>query len=287
MKQIRNLRALAGLLSAILLLGALMTAHASAAPSLSPPGTSPATVFLDGREVLRGKCVSVNGVTYVPMRDLSLLLDECRVTWNEATRTVTVKTDSLTVEGRVGDLWLFANGHYYYTEEEIRSIGGLVYVPIRPLVRAFGGTVGWNETKNRAEIRSSVGVAAVKKASYNADEVYWLARIISAEAGGEPFRGQIAVGNVVLNRVRSRDYPNTIYGVIFDRKYGVQFTPVANGTIYKTPTESAVIAAKICLEGDTLSDTALFFLNPRIATSNWISRTRPYAFTIGGHDFYN
>ena len=98
--------------------------------------------------------------------------------------------------------------------------------------------------------------------------------------------GQIAVGNVVLNRVRSKSYPNTIYGVIFDRKNGTQFSPVALGTIYQKPTASAVIAAKICLEGYTLSNDILFFMNPRIATNNWISKNRPYAFTIGNHRFY-
>ena len=111
--------------------------------------------------------------------------------------------------------------------------------------------------------------------------------IISAEAKGESLKGQIAVGNVVLTRVRSTSYPNTIYGVIFDRKHGTQFSPVSYGTIYQTPTESSVIAAKICLEGYTLSDTILFFMNPRLATNNWISKNRPYAFTIGNHDFYN
>ena len=61
--------------------------------------------------------------------------------------------------------------------------------------------------------------------------------------------GQIAVGNVVLNRMRHKSYPNTIYGVIFDRKHGTQFSPVSYGTIYNPPASSSVIAAKMCLEG--------------------------------------
>ena len=123
-------------------------------------------------------------------------------------------------------------------------------------------------------------------ANYDADEVYWLSRIISAEAKGEPMKGQIAVGNVVLNRVRSSAYPNTIYGVIFDRKHGTQFSPVSFGTIYQKPTASAEIAAKICLEGYSLSEDILFFLNPRASTNFWIVKNRPFAFTIGNHDFY-
>jgi N-acetylmuramoyl-L-alanine amidase len=99
-------------------------------------------------------------------------------------------------------------------------------------------------------------------------------------------KGKIAVGNVVLNRVRSSAYPNTIYGVIFDKRYGIQFSPVANGTIYNTPTAESIIAAKICLEGYTLSNEILYFLNPSIVGSSWITKTRPYAFKVGNHAFY-
>jgi N-acetylmuramoyl-L-alanine amidase len=121
---------------------------------------------------------------------------------------------------------------------------------------------------------------------YRSDEVLWLARIIHAESRGEPLLGQIAVGNVVLNRVRSSSYPNTIYGVIFDRKYGVQFSPVLDGTIYNTPSYNSTLAAKICLEGYDISDGALFFLRPELSTSSWIPNNRPYSFSVGKHDFY-
>ena len=101
----------------------------------------------------------------------------------------------------------------------------------------------------------------------------------------EPFVGQIAVGNVVLNRVRSREFPNTIYGVIFDRKHGTQFSPVAFGTIYDAPEPSCIIAAKICLEGYSVSDTALYFFDPDLSTSDWISRNCTFEFRIGSHEF--
>ena len=99
--------------------------------------------------------------------------------------------------------------------------------------------------------------------------------------------GQIAVGNVVLNRVRSEQFPNTIYEVIFDRAYGVQFTPTANGTIYCEPDEEAIIAAKLCLEGYTLSEGILYFLNPALSSNFWVPNNRDYVMTIAGHDFYS
>ena len=121
---------------------------------------------------------------------------------------------------------------------------------------------------------------------YREDEVYWLSKIISAESAGETLLGQIAVGDVILNRVKSPLFPATIYGVIFDRKYGVQFSPTLDGRIYLDPTYTATLAAKICLEGVSLSDDAIYFLNPRAAQSSWIVNNRPYAYTIGNHDFY-
>jgi N-acetylmuramoyl-L-alanine amidase len=116
--------------------------------------------------------------------------------------------------------------------------------------------------------------------------VYWLSRIISAESRGESLLGQIAVGSVVMNRVKSPLYPNTIWSVIFDRKYGVQFSPIIDGSIYAAPTASAIVAAKICLEGFNVNSSALFFLYPRYSTSSWIPNNRQYLFSIGKHDFY-
>ncbi len=139
---------------------------------------------------------------------------------------------------------------------------------------------GWNVTYNQAKNMVKADSA------YDYEDLYWLSRIISAEAKGESFTGQIGVGTVVLNRVKSKQFPNTVKGVVFDKKYGTQFTPVANGTIYNTPTQSAVVAAKMCLDGYTLSNSVLYFLNPSIATSSWIQNNRKYAFRVGNHEFY-
>lgn len=139
---------------------------------------------------------------------------------------------------------------------------------------------GWSVTY--AQAKSMVGADS----EYDYEDLYWLSRIISAEAKGESFTGQIGVGTVVLNRVRSSQFPSTVKSVVFDTKYGTQFTPVANGTIYNTPTQSAVVAAKMCLDGYTLSDSVLYFLNPSISTSSWIQNNRKYAFKVGNHEFY-
>ena len=108
-------------------------------------------------------------------------------------------------------------------------------------------------TKSHEWLRVDGAVSVVGGASADTteteggDDLYWLSRIISAESRGEPLEGQIAVGNVVLNRVASADFPDTIYGVIFDDRWGGQFTPVRNGTIYQVPSARSVEAAGLSL----------------------------------------
>ena len=250
-----------------------------------PAGAVDTPVTLNGKRVLEGETARINGVTYVPLRNFCNLFADCRITWDGRTNTATVKTDTLTLIATTGNLYITANGRYLYTVEPILNLNGRLYVPVRPMALAFVTSVKWDAANGVAALTRS-GSSVISRAKYSDEDVYWLSRIISAEAQGEPFLGKMAVGNVVLNRVASRDYPNTVRGVIFDRRYGVQFTPTVNGMIYRTPTAESEIAAKICLEGYTLSDEILFFFNPRIATSSWISKTRPYAFTIGNHRFY-
>ena len=244
-------------------------------------------VMLDGTDIISGLGRIINSVTYVPLRAFCDALGGATVTWEASTRTAKAKTDKVTVYAKQGALYLRANDRYFYTVEPIANIDGTLFVPIRPLAKAFGLELEWDNSL-RAVLLSSGGKIPVSGASfYKSDEVLWLARIIHAEAAGEPFDGKIAVGNVVLNRVRSPQYPNTIYGVIFDKKHGTQFSPVSFGTIYNTPSAESEIAAKICLEGYTLSEDALFFMNPKLATTSWISQNRPYLFTIGNHLFYS
>lgn len=283
-----RLRRWIGAFLMMLLLACCGVLGTSAEAVVFPQSSTPTEVYLDGEEILEGECIILQSVTYVPLRNFCNLFDDCSFSWNGNTSTATVKTPTLTMTVKTNAAYITANGHIYYTVGKVLNLNGHMYVPIRPLVRAFEADLEWNASLRRVEIstehRSNPSVAM---AAYNKDDLYWLSRIISAEAKGESLEGQIAVGNVVLNRMRSPSYPNSIYGVIFDRKHGTQFSPVAYGTIYQTPTTSSVIAAKICLEGYTMSDSILFFMNPRIATNNWISKNRPYAFSIGNHDFYN
>lgn len=255
-------------------------------PRAIPDGASPVSVTLDGRSVLQGEALLINSVTYVPVRAFSMLMGADSVSWSASNSTATVKKGALSIYLSSGALYVGANGRYFFTVERILNINDRLYVPIRPIASAFSATVTWQAASRTAAVTSSDRTLVSGNDYYDSDDLYWLSRIISAESAGEPLVGQIAVGNVVLNRKDSRQYPNTVYGVIFDRKHGTQFSPVVMGTIYNSPSPTSVIAAKICLEGYSVDGGILFFMNPRIATSNWISKNRPFAFTVGNHDFY-
>ena len=116
---------------------------------------------------------------------------------------------------------------------------------------------------------------------YTNSDTYLLARCIYGEARGESYTGQVAVGAVVLNRVKSPDFPNTISGVIYQKH---AFTAVSDGQINLTPDQTAINAAKDALNGWDPTGGCLYYYNPVTATSEWIF-SRETVITIGKHVF--
>lgn len=108
-----------------------------------------------------------------------------------------------------------------------------------------------------------------------------LARVISAEARGEPYSGQVAVGAVILNRVEHPSFPNTIAGVVYQPG---AFTCMVDGQFNEPVAESAVRAAQEALNGADPSGGAIYYFNPNTATSAWIW-SRPLIKVIGNHRF--
>ncbi len=130
------------------------------------------------------------------------------------------------------------------------------------------------------ETLGALGIS-VKPASSTENNVNLLARLISAEARGEPYVGQVAVGAVVLNRVEHPSFPNTISGVIYQAG---AFTCVTDGQFQQPVAESAYRAARDALNGWDPSGGAIYYFNPATATSKWIW-SRPLILTIGKHRF--
>lgn len=176
----------------------------------------------------------------------------------------------------------------------VRFVGNTAYMPATYLGDIFGHGVHHDPTLHILHIDrlgtgfdyTSVRNHLPNFDGYTADDLHWLSRIIFAEARGESFEGMVAVGSVVMNRVYHPSYPNTIHGVVFDRRNGIQFSPTANGAINNSPCLNSFMAALDVLEGHRNASDALFFMNPRIATTSWISRNRAYAFTLDNHTFF-
>lgn len=108
-----------------------------------------------------------------------------------------------------------------------------------------------------------------------------LAKLVYAEARGETYKGQVAVAAVVLNRVRSASFPNTISGVIYQTN---AFTCVNNGSINNTPDSSCIRAARDAMNGWDPTGGCLYYYNPKTASDSWI-RTRTVKTVIGNHSF--
>ncbi len=116
---------------------------------------------------------------------------------------------------------------------------------------------------------------------YSTNDFNLLARLISAEARGEPYVGQVAVGAVVLNRVSHASFPNSISGVIYQDG---AFTCLYDGQFWKTVADSAYKAARDALNGWDPSGGAIYYYNPVTSTNSWIY-SRPTITVIGKHRF--
>ena len=112
-------------------------------------------------------------------------------------------------------------------------------------------------------------------------DVYLLARLISAEARGEPYIGQVAVGAVVLNRIDHPSFPNSLSGVIYQRG---AFSCLDDGQFDQPIADSAYRAAREAIAGSDPTGGAIYYFNPATATSKWIW-SRPQMLTIGSHIF--
>ena len=228
--------------------------------------------------------VLIHGATYVAMGPtVREIAPDAQISWNGSTRTATVKTASLTLTAKVGDLYAVANGRYLYAPDGIRMQGDRVMIPLKILTRAFDAKLSWNSANNVITVQRGSGAIVSGEKFYNQDSLFWLSRVIYAESGNQSLEGKMAVGNVVMNRVNSPLFPNTILGVLSQRN---QFTTYRGGNLaYRTPNEGSVIAAKLVLDGGVVEETrgALYFDS---LVNSWASRSKIFVCKLGAHRFY-
>ena len=256
-------------------------------------GVSPQelTEQIDTALCVDGEYVSVevarvqhDGVTYVALAPMAKELDESvQIGWDGSSSTVTVKSSKLSLTAKVGQLYIQANGRYLYVPEGVQMVGGKVTVPLSVLVKAFDARLSWDAASGTAVVNRGSGAIQSGDSYYNQDDLFWLSRVVYAESGNQSLDGKIAVANVVLNRVKSPIFPNTIEGVLAQKN---QFPTYGSGSLAKrTPHEGSIIAAKLAMDGAVVEEAAgaLYFDS---ASNSWASRNKTHITTIGGHKFY-
>lgn len=224
------------------------------------------------------------GTTYVALAGMAKALDPAATAaWDGGSGTVTVTTPKMTVTAKNGQSYLVANGRYLYLPGKVQMSQGRVIVPLWAVAQAFDAKVSWDATANQVIVTRGSGAIQSGASYYNSDTLFWLSRIIYAESGNQSLKGQMAVGNVVMNRVASPIYPNTVKGVVAQKN---QFTTYRGGALAnRTPNASSVIAAKLVMDGGVVEEVrnALYFDS---CAGSWASRHKQCIAVIGGHKFY-
>ena len=171
----------------------------------------------------------------------------------------------------------------YYTGSVDGIYGSKTVEAVKYFQRKNGLTVdgiAGPKTLAAMGINSSSSSSSSGSSSYNSN-VSLLSRIIYGEARGEPYTGQVAIGAVVMNRVKDSRFPNTIAGVIYQSG---AFTAVSDGQINLSPDSTAQKAAQDALNGWDPTYSAIYYFNPNTATNKWIW-SRPVTVVIGKHRF--
>ena len=138
-----------------------------------------------------------------------------------------------------------------------------------------------NQPSKQAGSANNTDLAKSSKLGLSANELKLIANAVYGESRGEPYVGQVAVAAVILNRLKSTSFPNTISGVIFQPG---AFTAVADGQIWLTPNANAKKAVQAAINGWDPTGGCIYYFNPDTATSKWIW-SRPQVKTIGKHIF--
>lgn len=200
--------------------------------------------------------------TYVPIRFIAESFN-MEVIWEPVEKKAVVKNDELTLELWIGSNKLLVNGEEISMDVEVEGVNGRTMVPVRYIAEVLGCAVDWNNTTASVEIikeGAEIPASSLLSRSYTDDDLIWLARIVHVEGHELSTGGRVAIANVVLNRVKSPDFPDTVYDVIFDERHSKQFPPAhKKGFSELVPDLSCVIAAKMALEGINNIDKCLYF----------------------------
>ncbi len=253
-------------------------------PVVSPKSCEKVSMYWNGEYI--GKALEYGGVCYVPALDfVELLMGSCCVLHRDLPYSaISMSSENFNFYCYPEYGYISINDRYIPLGGSPLEIDGAVWFPLSSLAKLIGAKIQRNGEKGPYDISYTSGSPIPSaKDVYNAEDLYWLSRVIFSESGTQSLEGMLGVGNVVLNRVDNPSFPDSVYDVIFQKG---QFSVVDNGTIYRTPHLRSIIAAKLCLEGYNTVEDCLYFLNPRISNSAWFRNNLSFYASIGEHDFF-
>lgn len=263
---------------------------------LSLPRVSKGTLKINGTKIELSKTplMELEGNFFLPMRKFAMLfgLSDENIIWSNDTKEASIDFGGMKFTYNTVTGISYLNENVYDADTVFVEHNGIVYMKARFLCNFLNGNISWEPATASLSISKSgievpeemvyVEPEPVKGRRYTAEELDLLARIVEAEAKDQPYEGRIAVANVVLNRVDSSKFPNTIYDVVYAKN---QFSPVRTGEINKKASELSVKAAVEAFEGREITD-ALYF-NATWVTGSWASRNRDFCMKLGTHVFYH
>jgi spore germination cell wall hydrolase CwlJ-like protein len=270
----------------------------SVTPVAAKPGIA---IQIDGK-TFRTTYENQNGSTMVPAAFLRHA--GTSVTWDQTYQAVRLskgsKKISLPSETKEAYHWTGTEWVRKPLATKTVNVSNATYVPLRYSLEQLGMKVSYNA--KTSTIYVSTGKPAAISAntfaksafshskSYSKSDLYWLYQLTEAEAGGESYKGKVAVAASVLNRVGHPNWPSTLKGVIFQTVEigGVeyyQYSPVLDGRIYEVkPTKDTIRAANEALNGKDPTHGSVVFYNPDKTDNKWV-RNRPTSVVIGNHIF--
>lgn len=209
-------------------------------------------LYVDGEA--RGACAVIDGRLYMSPEAF------CRaVGLDVASGGNAVWGDGIRFTVEVGDIYFICNDRCLYVEGGVRESGGQAVLPVELLAKCLGVSAAWDQVAWTVAVNASSPAPLESGETYYLDtDIYWLSHVIYAEAGNQSLLGQIAVGSVVMNRIADEAFvgQDSVYDVIFAKN---QFEVVINGMIYMEPDSTAVLAAKLALEGADVVEGATYF----------------------------
>jgi len=244
-----------------------------------PPPTDDFTVecvLLEGMDACQpGSVVIEEGTPLLPFVSVAMAAGFDRIERDD-TGGISVSSPQRQVTASPILEYLTADGHYIWLGSPPTADMDELLLPIDPLCAALGLRWRWED----GIIELSQAAQPIEWEDYDPHLLLWLARVVWAEARGECLKGQVAVAQVVLNRMASPYYPDTVTEVLFQP---YQFSTASSGAIWNSANEDCYLAARIALDGaDIVGGDCLYF-----NSCPGYTRGLTYICTIGGHKFYS